>query len=306
VPFFVEDVDVESTGDFTYMAAGACGFHVASIADSVVSPSLLATVDTPGHTIDVELVNQELLLYVADNNGGLLIYDVVQPATPQLLATVGFANASFGNAIDVDVLDGIAYVATTHGLRILDSSDPENPFLIGTFDIDPGNPSSAPGQDVEVVTVGNLVIAYLSAFVDGVFVLDVTDPTDPQVIAQIPSTNPGVTPIYEVTVAGQRAFLSESASDLRIYDVSDPFDPLELAPFVARGLIRDVVVREGVAYMGFDEDSFGETPGVEAAHVTTMGLELEDVLPVPEPTGTQLMVAVLATLTWLRSRGPIR
>jgi hypothetical protein len=298
----VEDVDAESTGEFAYLAAGACGFFVASIADSVVSPTWIAAIDTPGYGVDVELVDEKLLLYVADNNGGIRIYDVVQPATPQLLANVGSANPNFGAAIDVDVLDDIAYVATTRGLRILDSLDPQNPVLIGTFDPNPNNPGSGPGQDVEVVTVGDLVIAYLSAFQHGVFILDVKDPTDPQLIAQIPSTVPGVTPIYEVTVAGQRAFLSEGSATLRIYDVSDPSDPLELAPFDARGDARDVAVKDGVAYLGLGEDSFSETPGAEAVHVTVMGLEVEDVSPIPEPGGAQLAAAVLATLTWLRWR----
>jgi len=298
----IEDVDVESTGEFAYLAAGSCGFFVASIADSVVSPTWIAAVDTPGFSVDVELVHEKLLLYVADNNGGLVIFDVVQPGAPQELANIGFANSSFGAAIDVDVLDDIAYVATTRGLRILDSLDPTDPFLIGSFDTNPSNSGSGPGQDVEVVKVGNLVIAYLSAFQDGVFVLDVTDPTDPQLIAQIPSTVPGVTPIYEVTVAGERAFLSEGSATLRIYDVSEPSDPLELAPFDARGDTRDVAVKDGVVYLGFGEGSFGETSGVEAVYVTVLGLQLEDISPIPEPTGAQLAAAALATLTWLRWR----
>jgi hypothetical protein len=152
------------------------------------------------------------------------------------------------------------------------------------------------------VKVGNLVIAYLSAFQEGVFVLDVTDPTDPQLIAQIPSTVPGVTPIYEVTVAGERAFLSEGSATLRIYDVSEPSDPLELAPFDARGDTRDIAVKEGVVYLGFGEGSFGETPGVEAVYVTVLGLQPEDISPIPEPTGAQLAAAGLATLAWLRWR----
>jgi hypothetical protein len=229
-----------------------------------------------------------------------VIFDVVQPGAPQKLANIGFTNSSFGAAIDVDVLDDIAYVATTRGLRILDSLDPTDPFLIGSFDTNPTG--SGPGQDVEVVKVGNLVIAYLSAFQDGVFVLDVTDPTDPQLIAQIPSTVPGVTPIYEVTVAGERAFISEGSATLRIYDVSDPSDPFELAPFDARGDTRDVAVKDGVAYLGFGEDSFGETPGAEAVHVTVMGLKLEDVSPIPEPTSAQLAAAALAALRWLQWR----
>jgi hypothetical protein len=61
-------------------------------------------------------------------------------------------------------------------------------------------------------------------------------------------------------------------------------------------------VKAGVAYLGLGEDSFGETPGAEAVHVTVMGLQVEDVSPIPEPGGAQLAAAALATLTWLRWR----
>jgi hypothetical protein len=103
-------------------------------------------------------------------------------------------------------------------------------------------------------------------------------------------------------VAGERAFLSEGSNVLRIFDVSDPSGPIELPPFDARGVVRDVAVKDGVAYLGLGQDSFGETPGAEADHVTVMGLAVEDVTPIPEPTGAQLIAAAMATLTWLRWR----
>jgi hypothetical protein len=299
----VEDVDVESFGDLTYLAAGPCGFWIASVGDSVASPTWLAAFDTPGYALDVEFVEEDLLLFVADHNGGLEIYDVAVPTSPRELGRVGRTSSRFGAAIDVDVLDGIAYVATTRGLRVVDGLDPEDPVLIGVFDTNSG---SGPGQDVEVVQRGDQVLAYLSAFQDGVFILDVTDPTLPELIGQIPSRIPGVTPIYELTVAGDLAFLAEDFPELRIYDVSDPSDPIELEPFEVRGHVWDVAVKDAVAYVGFGEDPFGATPGVEAVHVTTMGLRPEDVDAAPEPASAQLVAAALGTLVWLRSRRRMR
>ncbi len=299
VPANVEDVDAESRSAITYLAAGPCGFWIASIAD-VSNPTFLAVVDTPGFALDVEVAEDDLLLFVADHNGGLELYDVSDPADPQELGHVGRTDANFGASIDVDFVDGIAYVATTRGLRVVDPSNVEAPTLIGAFDTPSG---SGPGQDVEVVHWGDQTLAYLSAFQEGVYVLDVTEPTLPQMIARIPSRVPGVAAVYETTVAGTRAFLAEDSPELRIFDVSDPSDPLELDPFESRGHVWDVAVRDAVAYVGYGEDAFGATPGVDAVHVTTMGLQPADVGPVPEPTMAQLVTAALGTLLWLQARG---
>jgi hypothetical protein len=285
------------------LAAGLCGFWVVDVGGDVSSPTWLAAIDTPGFALDVEVVEEELLLFVADHNGGLEIYDVEDPADPRELGFVGRANPSFGAAIDVDVLDGLAYVATTQGLRVVDAADPEDPRLIGVFDTPAG---SGPGQDVEVVRVeyetGDEIHAYLSAFQEGVFILDVSDPTLPEQIAWIPSRTPGVTAVYEVTVAGTVAFLGEDSPELRMFDVSDPTDPRELDPYPSLGHVWDIVVKDAVAYLALGEDPFGATPGVEAVHVTLMGLAPEDVAPIPEPSSGPLAVTALATVLWLRSR----
>ncbi len=295
----VQDVAAETESGFSYLAAGPCGFWVADGDSNPASPVWVAAIDTPGFALDVEIVEEESLLFVADHNGGLETYDVSNPAAPSPMGQVGRANAGFGAAIDVDVFEGLAYVATTRGLRIVDPANPFSPVLIGVYDT-PG--ATGPGQDVEVVAWEDETHAYLSAFQEGVYILDVTDPTLPELIGTMPSRVPGVTAVYETTVAGQRAFLAEDNPELRIYDISDPADPIELEPFPARGHVWDIAVDGPVAFLAFGEDPFGETPGAEAVHVTLMGLQPEDVGAVPEPTRAALVIASLTTLAWLRAR----
>ena len=296
----VTAVAAERTSGMSYLAAGRCGFFVADATGDPVSPEFVAAIDTPGFALDAEVLEEELLLFVADVNGGLEIFDVTDPDSPQEIGNVGRTSSSFGGAIDVAVFEGLAYVATTRGLRVVDFDNPGFPQLIGVFDTPT---STGPGQDVEVVAWEDETHAYLSAFQEGVYVLDVTDPTLPELIARIPSRDPGVSPVYESTVAGTRLFLGEDDPVLRIFDVTDPADPIELPPFLARGHVWDIVVEDAVAYLALGEDPFGATPGVQAVYVTRMGLLPEDVGAVPEPSAVYLVAAALGTVLWLRSRG---
>jgi hypothetical protein len=85
------------------------------------------------------------------------------------------------------------------GVRIWDYSDPEEPVLASTFDTvcsaDPLAAICDPAQiysvhNVVVETTGNKVLAYFSWYADGMLVLDVTDPYDPQEIARFFDNSP--------------------------------------------------------------------------------------------------------------------
>jgi len=61
-------------------------------------------------------------------HSGLCIFDVSDPSTPVLVASV----ETPGAATDIQVEDGRAFVATDEGLLILDVSDPYNPHPLGS------------------------------------------------------------------------------------------------------------------------------------------------------------------------------
>jgi hypothetical protein len=71
-----------------------------------------------------------------------------------------------GNALAVDVVDGIAYVcADSSGLQIVDVSEPVQPVLLGEL-------SSSGAIDVSVEDG----MAYVADWDEGFLVIDVTDP----------------------------------------------------------------------------------------------------------------------------------
>ena len=85
------------------------------------------------------------------------------------------------------------------GMRIWDYSDPDNPILASTFDttcsaaLAPSDDCVANGtyssHNVVVETLGNRVLAYISWYNDGVIILDISDPYNPEEVARYLGTN---------------------------------------------------------------------------------------------------------------------
>jgi hypothetical protein len=310
---WAEDVELDPSRGLAYLAAGPCGMLIVNVEDPT-NPFLEGSFDTLGWTEDVEAMGDGYVL-LADFNGGLLVVDIFDPEAPLEVGRIGFIDPSFGGAIDVDVLGSMAYVSTTGGLRIVDVSDPENPTLVGSYDTDPltGFGEDAEAVEVEFETsVGTFV--FLSTWMDGVEIIDVTDPAEPVSVQVIPTTNEETSASLEVTVAGTIAFIADGLDFLRIFDVSnpdvfltsDPADPIEKPLFQTLGYAWDVEVEDEIAYVAVGIDPFGARTGkLQIVHVSDMGIPLNATsMPIPEP-GRDVMlafgVAMLSALAW-RSR----
>jgi hypothetical protein len=102
IPGFANNVDV--SGHFAFVAAGAAGLQVVDVANHA-NPQVVAALDTPGNANDVSVVGA--IAYVADGSAGLQVIDVVNPLAPVLRGTAD----TQGNAQDVVVKGTLAYVA---------------------------------------------------------------------------------------------------------------------------------------------------------------------------------------------------
>ncbi len=136
------------------------------------------------------------------------------PSNPQLAGTF--------TTFDINTFvaqDDYVYIAIGDELGILDFSDPANPSIAGSLDLN--IPSSVSYIDVE----GDYV--YLSNY-DPFYVVDVSDPANP-ILVYTHVTNG--THILDITAAGNylyAVFNDGANSGLRIFDVSAPSSPLEL------------------------------------------------------------------------------
>ncbi|NQU05064.1 MAG: T9SS type A sorting domain-containing protein [Calditrichaeota bacterium] len=147
-------------------------------------------------------------LYVANGGHGLKVVDVSTKTSPRLVTTY---DDSISAANDVQVRDNFAFIAGVPELSVVDISDPVHPEYISdigqesgeslalnddyayvanrglkVFDVyDPENPDSISCLKLEMGATGIEIVgqlAYVADKNDGIYVLDISEPGDPQII----------------------------------------------------------------------------------------------------------------------------
>jgi len=321
--FWVEDVEHDAISEQLYLPAGPCGVAVVDVLDPT-APVLVGMIDTPGWAEDAKLVGDTL--YVADFEGGLAAFDVGSGFPALQLGTVGFADFGFGAAIDVEVVDSLAYVATAvsdpsgpgrrGGLRVVDVSNPADPVSVGSFDTDP---DLGPAQDVEVTLLQDgRRLAFLSSWMEGLIILDVTDPSVPMRLevrdsdsGDLSSAIETVSATFEATVQGQMLFLADGIRELRMFQIpSFPEDGVidvrEHSAFAPQCddpcYAWDVEFAGELAYVAFGEgfEEGATTGGIQVVHAKEMGVSGKLLTtPIPEPGRLGLALVALAVLLGL-------
>jgi len=267
IPGFANNVDV--SGNFAYVAAGAAGLQVVDVTDRR-SPHIVGSLDTPGNANDVRVVGNRA--YVADGSAGLQIIDVSNPANPILLGALDTA----GEANDVVVVGNRAYVADgPTGLKIIDVSNPQAPVLLGTLD----TPGTARGVDVS----GNIAVIADGATVRTV---DVSNPANPTALGSV-----SVADARDLTVDGNIAYVADFSGSLRVISFTTPTAPQLLAttPQSLGGLLMDVAKAQDFIF-GADVFFVNGVPivnvGVPASPVVRARLDF----PARDDNGTGIAV----------------
>lgn len=232
-------------GDVCYVADGPAGVQVVDISNPY-DISIIGSYNTPGNAIDLELQGNTLV--VADESGGTWMLDVSTPSTPLPIAWISIAPSwdvsiqdgilavaadttiylySLGvidndylystystyDAFDVDVQGDIAYVAAgADGLVVLNVSDPANPVLLDRVWY---------GATIDYTTVDvqgtHAYITNWGPSYKGLQCFDIMDPNNVIYRDYYSLTYP-----YDVTVAGELAYVADGPLGLYLLDVSNP------------------------------------------------------------------------------------
>lgn len=148
--------DVVTSGSIAFIADGS-SLKVADVSDPA-HPTLLSSLPLPQGSNRLSLA--EGLVLVATGNG-LHIIDAANPAQP---VEVGFLQSWWGFNV-VRAADRFAYVAdATWKLRVVDFSDPSNPFVLSDIDL--------PTQINDLAIDGSTLWAACDTY--GVFAIDVS------------------------------------------------------------------------------------------------------------------------------------
>lgn len=197
------------------------------------------------------LVHEGGYLYVAAGWSGIVVYDVSDASKPRRIGSIDTP----GYAFDLDLVDGLAFVADDRGLTVVDCHDPARPSVMASVGLlgsirsltvsgghayllardqglrivdvsDPLHPflvsSFGTPQRARAVAVAGTV-AYVADPFRSIFVIDMVDPTAPRIVSELCR---GLQ-FSALAIDGDRLF-AMSAASLRVYDISTPEAPLQV------------------------------------------------------------------------------
>jgi len=153
----------------------------------------------------------------------------------------------WGTARDIEIHDNIAYIVTEDtGLRILDISEPDNPRELAYY-------YTRESRDYISIDIVDQ-LGFVLTDNDGVgemylLVFDLTDPQNPTIIAtgNIDSRR------AKIEVEGMFAYVAEESNGMRIFDISDPTEPLEISlTDYPDGRVNDLLIVDNTAFVAID------------------------------------------------------
>jgi hypothetical protein len=128
--------------------------------------------------------------------------------------------------------------------------------LFGLSAAQPSNPQAPTPTSHNVELVGHYEGEVRAVFVQGNYaylgegsnltILDISTPTSPTVAGQITPPDGYVWAIYS---SGGYAYIADHYDDLRVVDVREPANPIEVGSYDAPGSGRDIYVSDNIAYL---------------------------------------------------------
>ena len=227
-------IGVHVVGNLAYVADDIAGLSVLDISNPANPIRIGACAVSGGRATSVFVSG--LRAYLSCYQGGLQVMDVADPANPVWL---GGADTP-GLAMDVKVAGDYAYVAddniggATGGLYLFDVRNPAQPVLAGSY--------VNRGRGMGVAVEGTH--AYLADFDAGVFVIDVSVPTNPTFVSKYVLFNNLMSGIAAI---GNRVYVADSGSAVGGFHALDVSDPANL---VALGHFKTNTLPHGVAVAG--------------------------------------------------------
>lgn len=208
--------DVFATKSYAYFTYFNSGLKIVDVSD-LSNPELVGEFITPGKNRNIFVSGS--FAYIA-NEKGLYIVDVGDPQYPREVSHCFLPHCPGG----VVVSGSYAYVAVRDsGLRVVDVSNPSNPYVIGVLNY------AVPGWgwDCGLDISGHYCYLTANGWEDGLRVIDISNPAFPYQVGQC-----SLWCARDVAVSGLHAYV---LADQRfsVIDISDPYNPNEVGFFLS-------------------------------------------------------------------------
>jgi hypothetical protein len=208
----------------------------ALVADSSIV-ELIGSLEMPD---DVRLnkVSGDYAYFTENINSTGTIVHVVDISNPTAPIKVGKIDFSPIKLYSLEIAGNLLYATDGVGLRIMDISDPVNPYQLSYY--------QEPSQLTCCITYA-LAISGNHAYIENraidhrLSVIDVSDPTTPVKVAELTS---GIFFYYfDLKTSGDYLYLDTGVTQtIYIFDISDPLSPNEVGSFYYGGLLNGYCV----------------------------------------------------------------
>ena len=229
-------------GDYVYLCTEFTDFYKVDVSDTS-APLQVDSYDLNHyHSLGITMSGNTIVL--ANHNFGVRIFDVSGTSITQE-GTL----PSLGQVMDCQGKGSYAYVAAlTNGLKILDISDPQNPIVETTVELE-GN---ANGIFVENSTAYIAELDKVESSGGYLEIVDISDTSSPSIIGTLTLTGRP----FDLTVKDNIAYISLQTEGLAIVDISDPENPEILSTFDTGGSCYKPEVLGNILYAADGTNGF--------------------------------------------------
>jgi len=206
-----------------YISSANEGIQVVEYSENTLS--LLGAYATAGSSISIQL--EDNLIYVANGDGKLRVFDATFPSSLTEIASLPFDNA----VIDLEVVGDYLYlVLYTEGLKIIDISNPAQPFEVFSHNIYYASNVHASGNHLYVGARG------------GIYGWNVSNPSSPSLELGINYSGPQVLENNNYCYLG--------GDTLHVYNVASFSNPILVSTYIPSGIISSLFVYGNALYLG--------------------------------------------------------
>jgi hypothetical protein len=246
---YVYGIDISSS--IAYLAGGGGGLLAVDISDPNVENSDRLYSRYPDPLPEASLIETVSIdvfgnyAYMADRSEGLRVFDISEPEKNLLLKGV---YADLSGAYSVRVAGDYAFVTDdATGLKEIDvTTDPTSPALSASYDtpadawdvyvtededtayayvVDTGVGTESGEEGLRIIEAQGVFVnddyAYVADGAAGLQIIDVYDPTKPEIVGSLPTAGDA----KDVYVSGNYAYVAEGDQGIQVVDVRDKNHP---------------------------------------------------------------------------------
>lgn len=197
------------------------GDYVPAISPRAVTVNITETARLETNVLSADVFVDGSLAYIADEEIGIRILDVSDPANTFEVGsapTPGAASSIITSGSLALVTDAWFYPVADYGLRIFDISVPSSPIMIGNVDI--------LTEVHDVIIHGSYAI--VAADSSGAIIIDISIPSSPVIVGTADTAGDA----YSVAVSGNHLYVADggfsSPFGIRVFDISNPTLPAQV------------------------------------------------------------------------------